>query len=93
MFGEDALLNISVERAGGEALIAALSDLAISTGSACSAAHAEPSHVIRALGRSLELADASLRITLGRWTTSDESAFAADRIGAAIALQRSGLYQ
>ena len=86
-------LNISVERAGGEALIAALPDLAISTGSACSAAHAEPSHVIRALGRSVELADASLRITLGRWTTAEETAFAAERIGTAIAALRSGLYQ
>ena len=86
-------LNISVERAGGEALIAALSDLAISTGSACSAAHAEPSHVIRALGRSVELADASLRITLGRWTTREDVEFASGRIAEAIARRRQDLYQ
>jgi len=86
-------LNLSVEGVRGEALLAALPELALSTGSACAEAHAEPSHVIRALGRPFELADASLRITLGRWTTAGETGFAAVKIAAAIAGVRQELSQ
>jgi cysteine desulfurase len=66
------ILNVSVGGVEGEALLADLDGLALSSGSACTSASAEPSYVLRALGRSDELARASLRFSLGRWTTSSE---------------------
>ena len=64
-------LNVSFPGVDGEALLLSLcEDVAISTGAACTAA--EPSHVLKALGRQTELALASLRFGLGRWTTADE---------------------
>jgi cysteine desulfurase len=63
-----ALLNFSVEGVEGESLVAGLSELAISTGSACNSASAEPSYVLRALGRDTQLAQSSLRFSLGRFT-------------------------
>jgi len=70
--GEESLpgiLNVSFEGVEGESLVAALDDLAVSTGSACSSATREPSYVLRALGRDTELAQSSLRISFGRFTT------------------------
>jgi cysteine desulfurase len=58
--------------------------LALSTGSACTAAEIEPSFVLRALGLSDELAAASLRIGLGRFTTEDEVDFAVATLAAAV---------
>ena len=58
--------------------------LALSTGSACTAAEIEPSFVLRALGLSNELAAASLRIGLGRFTTEDEVDFAVSTLAAAV---------
>ncbi|MFA5520182.1 MAG: IscS subfamily cysteine desulfurase [Castellaniella sp.] len=65
-------LNISVPHVEGEALIMALEGLAVSSGSACTSASLEPSYVLKALGRSDELAHASLRISLGRFTTGQD---------------------
>ncbi|HLS17744.1 MAG TPA: IscS subfamily cysteine desulfurase [Paenalcaligenes sp.] len=62
-------VNISVDYVQGEALLLALQNIAVSSGSACSSAVMEPSHVIRALGRSDQLAFSSLRLSLGRFTT------------------------
>jgi len=62
-------LNVSFNFVEGESLIMALKDLAISSGSACTSASLEPSYVLRALGRSDELAHSSLRFSIGRFTT------------------------
>jgi len=69
-------LNVSFSYIEGEALMMALKDLAVSSGSACTSASMEPSHVLRALGRSDELAHSSLRLTLGRYTTQADIDFA-----------------
>lgn len=66
------VLNVSFEGVEGEALRACLPQLAVSSGSACSSATAEPSYVLRALGRSDELANASLRFSLGRGTSEQD---------------------
>jgi cysteine desulfurase len=71
--GQDAerlpgVLNVSFEGVEGESLVASLSELAISTGSACNSASAEPSYVLRAVGRDTQLAQSSLRFSLGRYT-------------------------
>jgi hypothetical protein len=63
-----AVLNVSFEGVEGESLVAGLSELAVSTGSACNSASAEPSYVLRALGRDSQLAQSSLRFSLGRFT-------------------------
>ena len=69
-------LNVSFAYVEGESLMMAVKDLAVSSGSACTSASLEPSYVLRALGRSDELAHSSLRITLGRFTTEEEVDFA-----------------
>jgi cysteine desulfurase len=63
-----AVLNVSIEGVEGESLVVGLRELAISTGSACNSASAEPSYVLRALGRDTQLAQSSLRFSLGRFT-------------------------
>ena len=70
-------LNVSFNFVEGESLIMAVKDLAVSSGSACTSASLEPSYVLRALGRSDELAHSSVRITLGRFTTEEEVKYAA----------------
>ncbi len=65
-------LNVSVAHIEGEALLMALPELAVSSGSACTSASLEPSYVLRALGRSDPLAHSSLRLTLGRYSTEAE---------------------
>jgi cysteine desulfurase len=62
------ILNASFEGVEGESLVAALPELALSTGSACNSASAEPSYVLRALGRDTQLAQSSLRISFGRFS-------------------------
>jgi cysteine desulfurase len=66
------ILNVSVGGVEGESLLADLDGLSLSSGSACTSANAEPSYVLRALRRSDDLAQASLRFSLGRWTTDSE---------------------
>ncbi len=77
-------LNLSFAGVTAEALIAAMPGLAVSTGSACTSAAVEPSFVLRALGLPDELAGASLRIGLGRFTTEAEVQKAADEIVTAV---------
>jgi cysteine desulfurase len=65
-------LNVSFNYVEGESLIMGVKDVAVSSGSACTSASLEPSYVLRALGRSDELAHSSIRMTVGRFTTEDE---------------------
>jgi cysteine desulfurase len=74
------LLNVSFEGVEGESLVTGLTEIAVSTGSACSSASREPSYVLRALGRDTELAQSSLRLSFGRFTTSAEVETAAHAI-------------
>ncbi len=74
-------LNVALPGARADALIAALPDLSFSTGSACSSARPEPSHVLIALGLEPERVACSVRIGLGRFTTEQEVDRAAERIG------------
>ena len=72
-------LNLSVDGVEAEALMMALRDIAMSTGSACTSATLEPSHVLRAIGTSEEDAHRSIRFGLGRFTTEDEIAHTVQR--------------
>ena len=68
-------LNVSFNYVEGESLIMGIKGIAVSSGSACTSASLEPSYVLRALGRSDELAHSSLRMTIGRFTTEEEVDF------------------
>ncbi len=83
-------LNVSFPGLTAVDLIAACPGLALSTGSACTAAEVEPSYVLRALGVGDELAAASLRIGLGRFTTATEVDFAVDTLATAALRLRAG---
>jgi cysteine desulfurase len=87
--GLPGLLNVSVEGVEGESFVAALADVAVSTGSACSSAQREPSYVLRALGRRPALAESSLRLSVGRYTTAAEVDRAALAIETAIGRLRA----
>ncbi len=71
-------LNVSFNYVEGESLIMAIKDIAVSSGSACTSASLEPSYVLRALGRSDELAHSSIRFTFGRFTTNEDVDFTID---------------
>ena len=81
-------LNISFNYVEGESLIMGIKGLAVSSGSACTSASLEPSYVLRALGRSDELAHSSLRMTIGRYTTEEEIDYAIDTIKLNVAKLR-----
>ena len=73
-------LNLSFAYVEGESLLMGISDIAVSSGSACTSATLEPSYVIRALGVDEELAHSSIRFGLGRFNTEDEVGFVTDRV-------------
>lgn len=81
-------LNVSFNFVEGESLIMALSDMAVSSGSACTSSSLEPSYVLRALGRNDELAHSSIRFTIGRYTTADEVDYIVKRIHEKVAKLR-----
>jgi len=82
-------LNVAIEGVDADALVAALRDVAISTGSACASAQPEPSHVLRALGLPEAAVRSSIRIGLGRTTTAEEVDAAAARIAEEASALRS----
>jgi len=81
-------LNVSFNFVEGESLIMAIKEVAVSSGSACTSASLEPSYVLRALGRSDELAHSSIRFTVGRFTTRDEIDYAIDLLQRKVARLR-----
>jgi len=81
-------LNVSFNYVEGESLIMAIKDIAVSSGSACTSASLEPSYVLRALGRSDELAHSSIRFTLGKFTTEAEVDYAVNLVRTKVAKLR-----
>jgi cysteine desulfurase len=77
-------LNVAIADVDGESLVLGLGDIALSSGSACTSASREASHVLKATGLDDDLARASLRFGLGRWTTEEETDTAADRLTAVV---------
>jgi cysteine desulfurase len=84
-----ANLNCSFADVDGEALMISMPDLAVSSGSACTSANPEPSHVLRAIGLSDDLAHASLRFGIGRFNTPEEIDFAVELTATSIERLRS----
>src|SRR5262249_48436110 len=82
-------LNVSFDGVDGEALMTNLTEIAVSSGSACTSADPEPSHVLRAMGVSERLSKASLRFGLGRFTTAAEIDFAIEYMAATVNRLRS----
>jgi cysteine desulfurase len=86
--GEDGRLpgnlNLSFEGVEGEALLMGLKDVAVSSGSACTSASLQPSHVLKAIGIPDDLAHASIRFGLGRPNTAEEVEFTVGAVGAAV---------
>lgn len=81
-------LNVSIEGIDGEILLASLAKLAVSSGSACNSATVAPSYVLKAIGRSDELAHAGLRFSLGRFTTAEEVQAAVTEVQRVVSLLR-----
>ncbi|MCA9072779.1 MAG: cysteine desulfurase [Planctomycetaceae bacterium] len=73
-------LNVSIEDINGDALMNGLTQIAVSSGSACTSSNPEPSHVLKAIGRNDSLARASLRFGLGRFTTPEDIDVAIDHV-------------
>lgn len=78
------IVNISFNFVEGESLIMSLTDLAVSSGSACTSASLEPSYVLRALGLNDELAHSSLRFSIGRFTTEEDIDHTVERVHKAV---------
>ena len=78
------ILNVTIDGVEGESLLFELPGLAVASGSACATTSAEPSYVLRALGRSDRLAQSSLRLSLGRYTTAAEIELAIAAIQGAV---------
>ena len=85
----DGNLNYSFACVDGEALMIAMRDVAVSSGSACTSAEPEPSHVLRAMGRDEEAARASLRFGVGRFNTAEEIEYAIEVVAEAAARLRA----
>jgi cysteine desulfurase len=81
-------LNVSFNFVEGESMMMAIKDIAVSSGSACTSASLEPSHVLRAIGRSDELAHSSIRFSLGRFTKEEDVEFTVALIGKEVARLR-----
>jgi cysteine desulfurase len=81
-------LNVSFNFVEGESLLMAVKDIAVSSGSACTSASLEPSYVLRALGRSDELAHSSIRFSVGRFTTNQDVNFAVNLLDEQVAKLR-----
>ena len=79
------ILNVAFGNADGEMLLLSLRDLAISSGSACNSASMSPSYVLKAIGLSDEIAQASLRFSIGRFTTADEIEYTIEHLRGVIA--------
>jgi cysteine desulfurase len=77
-------LHVSFDNVEGEALLMALGDLAVSTGSACSSGSQAPSHVLQAIGATSRRSGASIRFGLGRSTTTADVDFAVERVTAVV---------
>ena len=78
------ILNVTFDGVEGESLLFGLQDVAVSSGSACATTNGEPSYVLRALGRSDQQAQSSLRLSLSRFTTEADIDFAAERVHAEV---------
>lgn len=83
------VLNVGFSGVDGEVLLMSLSDIAVSSGSACTSASLEPSYVLRTIGLADDLAHSSLRLSVGRFTTEEEVDFAAETIKNAVGRLRS----
>jgi len=83
------IVNVSFEGIQGESLVAGLAELAVSTGAACSSDSADPSYVLRALGRDVQLAESSLRFSLGRGTAEADVDLAVDAVQRELARLRA----
>ena len=77
-------LNVSFEGIEGESLLVGLDDVAVSSGAACTSVNPEPSHVLKSIGVSDELARASIRFGLGRTTTQEEVDYAVDKVASLV---------
>jgi cysteine desulfurase len=88
-------LNVSFAYVEGESLLMGISDIAVSSGSACTSATLEPSYVLKALGTSDELAHSSIRFGLGRFNTEEEVDFVVEKLSAVVKRLRemSPLYE